>query len=64
MTGTVTLPGTAMAPVALIATEVAEGAGLFNDTVQVEVALLARDEGLHSRLVNCRGALEVGREDG
>ena len=38
---------------------VAEVGALFSATVQVELALLPRVEGLHVRLVSCAGALAV-----
>jgi len=56
---TVTLVGTVMAPVLPIETVVAEETALFSDTVQVELALLPRVDGLHTRLVNCAGALAL-----
>ena len=59
MAETVTLVGTVMAPVLPIETVVAEEAALFNDTVQLELALLPRVDGLHTRLVSCVGALAL-----
>ena len=59
MAATVTLVGTVMAPVLPIEMEVAVGTAWSSDTVQVELALLLRMEGLHVRLVSCAGALAV-----
>ena len=53
------LVGTVMAPVLLIAMVVAEATALFSDTVQVELALLPRVDGLQAIEASCTGAASV-----